>query len=131
MLLTIALLVAAPQTQTQMTQSAGTAYARADAEMTRAWRATLAYMKGRDAQNTTRGGGFGYAAALLESQRAWLKFRDTECVIEGGEFAGRIDAIDDDRRLPDPADHGAHRAAQVADVAGVTLRKTPQYTPSC
>lgn len=88
MLLTLALLVAAPQTQAQMTQSAGTAYTRADAEMTRVWRATLAYMKGRDAQNTSRGGGFGYAAALLESQRAWLKYRDTECVIEGGEFAG-------------------------------------------
>lgn len=88
MLLTLALLVAAPQTQAQMTQSAGAAYARADARMTRAWKATLAYMKGRDAQDTSRGGGFGYAAALLESQRAWLKFRDTECVIEGGEFAG-------------------------------------------
>ena len=88
MLLTLAMLIAAPQTQGQMTQSAGSAYTRADAEMTRVWRATLAYMKGRDAQDTSRGGGFGYAAALLESQRAWLKFRDTECVIEGGEFAG-------------------------------------------
>ena len=88
MLLTLALLVAAPQTQAQMTQSAATAYVRADAEMTRAWKVTYAHMKRRDAQYISRGGGFGYAAALLESQRAWLKFRDTECVIEGGEFAG-------------------------------------------
>ncbi len=28
------------------------------------------------------------AAALLASQRAWLRFRDTQCVIEAGEFAG-------------------------------------------
>jgi uncharacterized protein YecT (DUF1311 family) len=45
-------------------------------------------MKRRDAQDTSRGGGFGYAAALLESQRAWLKFRDTQCVIEGRQYAG-------------------------------------------
>jgi uncharacterized protein YecT (DUF1311 family) len=45
-------------------------------------------MKQRDGQDGSRGGGFGYAAALLESQRAWLKFRDTQCVIEGGQYAG-------------------------------------------
>jgi uncharacterized protein YecT (DUF1311 family) len=88
MLLTLLLLAAAPQTQTQMTQSAGTAYVQADAAMTRQWKLTQAYMKRRDARDTSRGGGFGYAAALLESQRAWLKFRDTQCVIAGGEFAG-------------------------------------------
>ena len=27
-------------------------------------------------------------AALLASQRAWLAFRDRECVVEGGELAG-------------------------------------------
>ena len=52
------------------------------------WRVTYARMKQRDAADTSRGGGFGYAAALLESQRAWLRFRDTECTVEGGEFAG-------------------------------------------
>lgn len=82
------LLVAAPQTQAQMTQSAGTAYAGADAAMTRQWQATYAAMKRRDAQDTSRDGGYGFAAALLESQRAWLKYRDTECVIEGGRYAG-------------------------------------------
>ena len=60
----------------------------ADGTMAAQWTATYARMKVRDSADTSRGGGFGYAAALLESQRAWLKFRDTHCVIEGGEFAG-------------------------------------------
>jgi uncharacterized protein YecT (DUF1311 family) len=87
-LLSFLLLLAAPQTQAQMTQSAGTAYTAADAAMTRQWQATYAAMKRRDAQDTSRGGGYGFAAALLASQRAWLKYRDTECVIEGGQYAG-------------------------------------------
>jgi uncharacterized protein YecT (DUF1311 family) len=77
-----------PQTQAQMTQCAGQAYAAADAAMTRQWKATYAQMKGLDARDTSRGGGFGYAGALLESQRAWLKYRDTQCIISAGEFAG-------------------------------------------
>ena len=85
------LLLAAPasaQTQTEMTISAGAAYAKADAAMTAQWKVTFARMKARDAADISRGGGFGYAAALFESQRAWLKFRDAQCVIEGGEVAG-------------------------------------------
>jgi uncharacterized protein YecT (DUF1311 family) len=77
-----------PQTQAEMTRCAATAHQAADAEMTRQWKLRYAAMKRRDAQDTSRGGGFGYAAALLESQRAWLKFRDTQCVIEGAEFIG-------------------------------------------
>jgi uncharacterized protein YecT (DUF1311 family) len=76
------------QTQTQMNVTTGRDYQRADAAMTAQWKRTYAYMKGRDAQDTSRGGGFGYAAATLASQRAWITFRDTQCVIEGGEFAG-------------------------------------------
>lgn len=77
-----ALLVAAPasaQTQATMNAQAGAAYARADAAMTREWRLTLAYMKGDGAPS---------AALLLDSQRAWLKFRDAQCAIEGAEFEG-------------------------------------------
>ncbi|AUW58629.1 hypothetical protein C1T17_11500 [Sphingobium sp. SCG-1] len=88
MLLLAAAGCADPQTQAQMTQCAGQAYATSDAAMTRQWKATYAYMKGRDAQNKSRGGGFGYAASLLASQRAWLKYRDTQCVLSSGEFAG-------------------------------------------
>ena len=79
---------AAAQTQLEMTRSAGAAFTRADAAMTREWQATYAAMKRRDAQDRSRGGGFGYAAATLASQRAWLKFRDTQCVVEGGRYAG-------------------------------------------
>ncbi|GAA0678211.1 uncharacterized protein YecT (DUF1311 family) [Sphingomonas insulae] len=86
-----ALLIATPafaQTQAQMNQTAGSQYKAADAAMTRQWQRTYAYMKGRDAQDRSRGGGFGYAAATLASQRDWLAFRDAQCTIEGGEFAG-------------------------------------------
>jgi uncharacterized protein YecT (DUF1311 family) len=79
---------AAAQTQAQMNQQAGAAYRQADAQMTKAWRVLYADMKKRDAADGSRGGGFGYAAAALASQRAWLQFRDRQCVLEGGEFAG-------------------------------------------
>lgn len=91
----ILMLIAAPQqncanttTQTEMTRCAVREYQRADAAMNAQWRVTNAAMKRRDAQDTSRGGGFGYAGSLLESQRAWLKFRDTQCVVEGGQYAG-------------------------------------------
>jgi uncharacterized protein YecT (DUF1311 family) len=84
----LAAIPAIAQTQAQMNAAAGTEYRRADAAMAAQWKRTFAYMKGRDAQDPSRGGGFGYAAATLESQRAWLKFRDAQCVIEAGEFAG-------------------------------------------
>ena len=76
------------QTQAQMTRTAEQGYKSADAVMTREWNATNAFMKRRDSADHSRGGGFGYAAALLASQRAWLKYRDSQCVIEAGEFAG-------------------------------------------
>ncbi len=76
------------QTQADLNRQTNVAYAHADAVMTAQWKRTFAFMKRRDARDTSRGGGFGYAGALLLSQRAWLKFRDTECVIEGGQFAG-------------------------------------------
>ena len=89
LLIALFLTAAAPlQTQAAMNRTAGTSYAQADAAMTAQWKRTYAYMKGRDAQDTSRGGGFGYAGSLLESQRAWLKYRDTQCVIEGGQYAG-------------------------------------------
>lgn len=79
---------AASQTQAGMNANAGAQLKAADAVMTVQWKRAYAYMKRMDAADTSRGGGFGYAAATLESQRAWLKFRDTQCVIESGEVAG-------------------------------------------
>jgi uncharacterized protein YecT (DUF1311 family) len=77
-----------PQTQSAMTACAAKDYATADAAMAGQWKTVYARMKRLDAQDTSRGGGFGYAAALLASQRAWLKYRDTHCVISAAEFAG-------------------------------------------
>jgi uncharacterized protein YecT (DUF1311 family) len=86
--LLVALSPAAAQTQAEMNGQATAGYKAADAAMTRQWQRSYAAMKRRDAADTSRGGGFGYAAATLASQRAWLAFRDRQCVIEGGEFAG-------------------------------------------
>ena len=87
----IALTLAMPavaQTQAQMNATADGAFHTSDRAMTAQWKAIFARMKTLDAADTSRGGGFGYAAALLASQRAWLAFRDAECTIEGGKFAG-------------------------------------------
>jgi uncharacterized protein YecT (DUF1311 family) len=73
-----------------LTKAALEDYAHADAEMTAQWKITNAFMKGKDALNKTRGGGFGYAAALLVSQRAWIKYRDAACAVEGGVHAGDV-----------------------------------------
>jgi uncharacterized protein YecT (DUF1311 family) len=87
----LALMAAQPATaqpQADMNAEAAADLRRADAALNAQWKQTYASMKDRDAQNTTRGGGFGYAAATLASQRAWLPFRDRQCLIEGAEFAG-------------------------------------------
>lgn len=85
--LALALLLANPaaaQTQAQMNADAGAAWKRADATMTAQWKRTYARMKGRE----RTGDGFAYAAALLNAQRAWLKFRDAHCLIAAAEFQG-------------------------------------------
>jgi len=91
-MIALALAAAGPcanaNSQLAMNQCAASEYKQADSAMTRQWNANYAAMKRRDTQDRSRGGGFGYAAALLESQRAWLKFRDTQCVVEGGQYAG-------------------------------------------
>jgi len=76
---------ATAQTQADMNAQAAATYKTADAAMNAQWPRTYAAMKRRDA---TARDGFGYAAATLASQRAWLAFRDKQCTIEGGEFAG-------------------------------------------
>ena len=82
------------QTQAAMNVCAAGEYRAADAEMTRAWRVAYQAMKRRDAADTSRGGGAGYAAALLTAQRAWLAYRDAECVVEGLQYArGSIQGI--------------------------------------
>lgn len=68
---------------------AGADWQRADAAMNAQYRAVMAKMKAADADpqpDATTGP--SYAAALLASQRAWLAFRDAECVSEGYRYRG-------------------------------------------
>jgi uncharacterized protein YecT (DUF1311 family) len=89
MLLIALLLGATPvQTQADMSRWAGVLYAQADAVMTGQYKRALACIKGRDAQDRSRGDGFGHVEASLGSQRAWLRFRDMQGVIGGGQYAG-------------------------------------------
>jgi uncharacterized protein YecT (DUF1311 family) len=60
----------------------------ADGRINRQWTVTYGMMKKRDASDTSRGGGPGYAPALLAAQRLWLQFRDKQCVVEGLEYSG-------------------------------------------
>lgn len=76
------------QTQMQMYKQATAQLRSADSAMTARWKAVYEQMNRLDSRNTSRGGGFGYAPTALESQRAWLSFRDRECEIEAGRYAG-------------------------------------------
>ena len=67
----------------------GAKWQRADAAMNVAYRAAMAKMKAQDAQpqpDATTGP--SYAGALLASQRAWLAFRDAECLNESYRYRG-------------------------------------------
>lgn len=77
-----------PRSQAEMNRCAALELKQVDGALTQQWRVTYAFMKGLDARDTSRGGGFGYAAALLGTQRAWLKYRDSQCVLEGAQYAG-------------------------------------------
>ena len=72
-----------------MTRCAGVAYQAADAMLNRQWRVTLARMQAADrALPPTHDKRIGYVAALTEAQKAWLRFRDAECRIEGYQMRG-------------------------------------------
>ena len=64
-------------------------FAHADATMNVQYRETMAAMKKMDALNEPDAkSGPSYQEALLAAQRAWLMFRDAECVAEGYQFRG-------------------------------------------
>jgi uncharacterized protein YecT (DUF1311 family) len=63
-------------TQFEATQCAGREYKKADAELNRVYQQVL---KQEDA---------GGQARLKAAQLAWLKFRDTECEYEAGDYLG-------------------------------------------
>jgi uncharacterized protein YecT (DUF1311 family) len=78
-----------PRTQFEMNVCAAEDYKKADAELNRQWAATVARMRAQDkAGSVHRDGRPGYHAALLEAQRAWIKFRDLECRVEGYAMRG-------------------------------------------
>lgn len=79
---------ASPVTQSDMTRCAVSDFNKADVRLNRQWTVTYGVMKKRDSSDKSRGGGPGYAAALLASQRAWLTFRNSQCVVEGLEVSG-------------------------------------------
>jgi uncharacterized protein YecT (DUF1311 family) len=53
------------------------------------WKITNAFMAGKDAQDHARSH-FAYAAALLDSQKAWRTYRAAACRVEGGVHAGDV-----------------------------------------
>jgi uncharacterized protein YecT (DUF1311 family) len=65
------------------------AYERADAEMNAQWKLTAAAMKQDDRDlDRTYDKEPGYFDTLLASQRAWLTYRDQQCLSESFEARG-------------------------------------------
>ncbi|GGO97643.1 lysozyme inhibitor LprI family protein [Stakelama pacifica] len=71
------------KTQADMSRCSVQAYQAADATLNAQWKTTYAFMKARDASAPADDARPGYAPALLESQRDWLKYRDSQCRVEG------------------------------------------------
>lgn len=77
------------QTQADLTAQVGGDWKRADAAMNVQYRTTMAFMKKMDGFTASdRPRGPTYQQALLASQRAWLTFRDAQCVIQGYGYRG-------------------------------------------
>ena len=66
-----------PQTEIDINICASRAVKSAEVRMTRQYISLAARMKRMDAEEP------GYFAALLESQRSWLKYREAQCRFEG------------------------------------------------
>ena len=78
-----------PQTQLEINLCAATDAKKADAELNKQWTTTAAIMHAQDkAGYVPRDGRPGYYAALLDAQRAWIKFRDLQCRSEGYAMRG-------------------------------------------
>lgn len=75
-------------TTLQIVECVNAAYKVADQRMTNEWKRAYARMKAMDAYNANPQPGPSYAQALLDSQRKWIAFRDSECRIEGYRMRG-------------------------------------------
>jgi uncharacterized protein YecT (DUF1311 family) len=86
------------QTQAAMNLCAVREYEAADAELNRQWAETTARMKALDAAvDGETDQQPGHYETLLEGQRAWLKFRDAQCLSEsfmarGGSMQPMLDS---------------------------------------
>lgn len=74
-----------PLTQADMNQCEALAFERADAEMNRVWTEVRATMQQRDREwpRDTADPRPGFWATTLQSQRAWLRYRDAQCIVKG------------------------------------------------
>jgi uncharacterized protein YecT (DUF1311 family) len=87
-----------PQYQVQMNLCAVREFGAADAELNRQWAETSARMKALDVEiGREHDKQPGYFDTLLEGQRAWLKFRDAQCLSEsfmarGGSMQPMLDS---------------------------------------
>jgi len=78
-----------PQAQQEMNWCAAQDFHKADAALNAQWKLTANEMKGRDTRDGKPSDGRpGHMATLLAGQRAWLKFRDAQCDLEGFLFRG-------------------------------------------
>ena len=86
-----------PVIQVEATYCAWRDYQKADAQLNAQWKRTLQFAQQEDASFTqppapARDTRASYADALTSAQRAWVKFRDTQCVTEG--YFGRGGTIE-------------------------------------
>ncbi len=73
-----------PLDQNTMTQCAGLDFEKADKELNALWPTLKADAETNDKDT----GKHEFADALLASQRAWIAFRDAECIWQGYEAHG-------------------------------------------
>ena len=75
-----------PQTQADMTQCAGLAAEKADKDLNAQYKKTRASQVAFDADSTDDMK--GAEKALVAAQRAWIAFRDAQCISEGFQAHG-------------------------------------------
>lgn len=77
-------------TQQDMNRCAAIEYERSDDALNDQWKKTSQVMKRRDSEHGEAfgDGRDGYFLTLLDSQRAWLQYRDKHCANEGYLFRG-------------------------------------------
>jgi uncharacterized protein YecT (DUF1311 family) len=84
-----------PQVQQEMNWCAGQQYEASDAALNAQWAITAEAMKTRDEEWAELGSSDkrpGFYKSLLEAQRAWLRYRDAHCRVDG--YAARMGSLE-------------------------------------